>query len=108
MPPEGFEPPTTGSKPVVISISPRERNFLNHSEKLTKKQNCEYNTLDAGYSGVRQTPGQKTNKEAQEMKRLNFAFRVALSVISLESNLLPLFLVMALFAHQSLGFRHGM
>ena len=31
--PEGLEPPTTGSKPVVISISPRERleNLINIS-----------------------------------------------------------------------------
>ena len=31
MRPEGFEPPITGPKPVVISISLRARNFLNPS-----------------------------------------------------------------------------
>ncbi len=35
VPPEGIEPPTTGSKPVVISISPRGRYLL--SIKSTDK-----------------------------------------------------------------------
>ncbi len=39
VPPEGFEPPTTGPKPVVISISPQGRGDSNTStKKLLRRQ----------------------------------------------------------------------